>query len=51
MSAKGKFIYFVMVSHTSGATRHLMDIRANLFGVDVTQSPIGLVQFSISANK
>lgn len=51
MSVKGKFIYFVRVSHTSGATLRLMDIPGNLLGVDVTQSLTGLVQFSISANK
>lgn len=51
MNAKGLSTEREKVIHTSGATHPLMDIRGNLSAVDVMQSPTGLVQFSISANK
>jgi hypothetical protein len=51
MNVKGLSIERERAIPTSGAIHRLMDIPGNLFGVDVTQSPIGLVQFSISANK
>ena len=51
MNARGQSTERERETPTSGATHLPMGIPGNLFGVDVTQSLTGLVQFSISANK